>query len=492
MKISIITVCLNSEKTILANLNSILSQTYKNIEHILVDGGSTDNTLKYLNNYPNLKKKIIIEKKPGIYNAMNMGIKKATGDFIGILNSDDILNSETTIQKLVNIFKKNPKYKIFLGNVVFFKEDYKKIHRYYPSYDFQKNLLRNGIMPPHPGAFIHKTIYKKVGLYDKKFRIAGDFDFFVKCFIKNNLKFKKISIVTTRMQTGGISGKNLFSNIYSSYEINKSLKKNKIQSSIFKILLRFPLKFDQFLFFNRQKLNKDFSFKISNFYRSNFNKFSIIKSIKALKQNENFVLSALNLAFLGFFSKGEIILYRSLINWPDGTFSKTLEFKLKKIPGRDIIRQLKIKEKYINRIVVIGNLSKFSKKYLISKFNLPIKKIDLPYGSINILEKKLDKLFVKKKDLILITLPTPKQEQLARYLVLKNRYYKIICIGASVSIASGEEKEVPEYFKNFEFIWRLRYEPQRRLVRLLTSFFHYIYGILIKKKLTNVQIKIQK
>lgn len=492
MKISIITVCLNSEKTILANLNCILSQTYKNIEHILVDGGSTDKTLKYLNDYPNLRKKIIIDKKRGIYNAMNIGVKKATGDFIGILNSDDILNSENTVQKLVNIFKKNPKNKIFLGDVVFFKSNYKKIHRYYSSKDFQKKLLLKGLMPPHPGAFIHKSIYKKVGLYDNKFRIAGDFDFFLRCFIKNNLKFKKISIITTRMQTGGISGKNLFSNIYSSFEIAESLKKNKIQSSILKILLRFPLKFNQFLFFNNQKLNKEFSFKICNFYRSNFYRFNIIKRIKALKQNENFVLSALNLAFLGFFSKGEITLYRSLINWPDGTFSKTVDFGLKKIPGRDVIRQLKIKKKYINKIIVIGNLSKFSKEYLISKFNLPIKHINLPYGNIDFLKTKLTKLFIKKKDLILITLPTPKQEQLARYLVLKNRYYKIICIGASVAIASGEEKEVPEYLKNFEFIWRLRYEPKRRLIRLLISFYHYINEIFIKDKLKNAQFKIQK
>ena len=492
MKISIITVCLNSEKTILANLNSILSQTYKNIEHIFVDGGSTDNTLKYLDNYPNLRKKIIIEKKRGIYNAMNVGIKKATGDFIGILNSDDILNSENTIQKLVNIFKKNPKNKIFLGNVVFFKSDYKKIHRFYSCGDFQKNLLLKGVMPPHPGAFIHKSIYKKVGLYNDKYKIAGDFDFFLRCFIKNNIKFKKIGIITTRMQTGGISSKNFFSNIYSSYEINQSLKKNKIQSSILKVLLRFPLKFNQFLFFNNQKLNKDFSFKICNFYRSYFYKFNIIEKIKVLKQKENFVLSALNLAFLGFFSKGEITLYRSLINWPDGAFSKTIDFSLKKIPGREIIRGLKIKKKYINKIVVIGNLSKVSKEYLISKFNLPVEQINLPYGNVDFLKKKLSKFSIKKKSLILITLPTPKQEQLARYLVFKNRYYKIICIGASVSIASGEEKQVPEFFKNFEFIWRLRYEPKRRLIRLITSFFHYTHGIIIKNKLKNAQFKIQK
>ena len=120
MKISIVTVCLNSERTILSNLNSILSQTYKNIEHILVDGGSKDNTLKYISEYPNQKKKLIIEKQKGIYNAMNVGIKNATGDFIGILNSDDILNSNHTIEDLVKIFKKNSKHKVFLGNVVFF------------------------------------------------------------------------------------------------------------------------------------------------------------------------------------------------------------------------------------------------------------------------------------------------------------------------------------------------------------------------------------
>lgn len=119
-------------------------------------------------------------------------------------------------------------------------------------------------------------------------------------------------------------------------------------------------------------------------------------------------------------------------------------------------------------------------------------KIKLPYGSVDILKKKLNKVVLTNQDLVLITLPTPKQEQLARHLSLINKNYKIICIGASISIASGEEKEVPEFLKNFEFIWRLRYEPGRRLIRLVTSFYYFIYGILIKKKLLNVQIKIQK
>ena len=492
MKISIITVCLNSEKTILANFNSILSQSYKNIEHIIVDGGSNDNTFKYISNYPNPNKKIFIIKKRGIYNAMNVGIKNATGNFIGILNSDDILNSNLTIETIVKKIKKNPKHKIFLGNIIYFKKVYKKVERYYTATKFHKNKLKGGFMPPHPGSFIHKDIYRKVGLYNEKFTIAGDFDFFVKCFLIYNIKFKIMNLITTRMRIGGISTKNIFSNINSSFEIYNSLKDYGINSSFYKILLRLPLKLDQYLFFNKKLINQNFSFKIVGYYRNIFCKFNIIKNINLLKQNQNFVLSALNLAFLGYYFKGDIILYKNLINWPDGTFSKTVNYNLKKIAGREILRNLDIDKRYINQLTIIGNLSDFSKKYLSSKYQLPIKHINLPYGSINVITKKLKKITIRKKQLILITLPTPKQEQLARYLFLKNKYYKIICIGASISIASGEEKEVPEYFKNFEFAWRLRYEPRRRLIRLISSFIHYIKGVFIKNDLDNVQVKIQK
>ena len=110
MKISIVTVCLNSEKTILATLNSVLTQSYKNIEHIIVDGGSTDKTFEYLKSYPNPKKKIIINKKKGIYEAMNTGIIHSTGEFIGILNSDDIFDSNHVISDLKKIFSKNKTY----------------------------------------------------------------------------------------------------------------------------------------------------------------------------------------------------------------------------------------------------------------------------------------------------------------------------------------------------------------------------------------------
>ena len=110
MKISIVTVCLNSSKTISDTINSVNSQTYKNIEHIFVDGGSNDNTLSQLKNNPNKNKKIIIAKKSGIYEAMNIGIKKSIGDIIHILNSDDVFSSNKIVEKVISDIKKNYKY----------------------------------------------------------------------------------------------------------------------------------------------------------------------------------------------------------------------------------------------------------------------------------------------------------------------------------------------------------------------------------------------
>ena len=120
MKISIITITLNSEKTIRDTLNSVLSQSYKNIEHIFVDGGSKDQTLKIIQKNPNKQKKVFIKKKSSIYEAMNEGIKKSSGEIIQILNSDDIFHSNNTIEDAIKKVKVFPNYDMYLGNVVYF------------------------------------------------------------------------------------------------------------------------------------------------------------------------------------------------------------------------------------------------------------------------------------------------------------------------------------------------------------------------------------
>jgi glycosyltransferase involved in cell wall biosynthesis len=179
MKISIITVTLNSAKTLRDTLNSVHSQNYNNIEHIIVDGGSGDETLKILKQYSFKNKKIFIKKNYGIYKSINYGIKHAKGEIIHILNSDDIYNSNSIIKKMMLNIHKQKKIDLFIGNLIFFKE--RKINsstRYIESKKFKKKDLKFGIMPAHPALFVRNRLYKKYGTYNEDFKIASDFDFF--------------------------------------------------------------------------------------------------------------------------------------------------------------------------------------------------------------------------------------------------------------------------------------------------------------------------
>jgi glycosyltransferase involved in cell wall biosynthesis len=486
MKISIITVCLNSEKTILDTLNSVINQTYKNIEHIIVDGGSKDKTKTFLRKYIFKNKRIFSIKKKGVYNAINYGIQKATGDIIHILHSDDIYQSNQTISDIINKIK-NRKEKIFISDVVFFKNNnFSTISRFYSARKFKKNKLKYGIMPPHPGLFVKKEIYKEF-LYSENYEIAGDFDFFVKTLLISKINFFYINLISIRMRMGGISGKNINAYITSTLEILKIFKSHNINSSIFNALARIPSKIYQLLFYTQNYVNKNFQLKISSFYKSFFNyDFIIKKNINSLDFKENFVFSAMNLAFLGSYVKGDIIKKNYLINWPDGLFSKKISDLNIKIPGREIIRSFKI-PKIIKKITVIGNLSINSKFFLEKSFKIKIKNINLPYGDIKFILKNF-KYKTFRDELIFITLPTPKQELIANYIADKNKNFKIICIGGSIAIAAGDEKEVPRFFYSLEFLWRLRFETRRRVSRLLTSFFYYIIGRFFNNKLNNLKV----
>ena len=157
---------------------------------------------------------------------------------------------------------------------------------------------------------------------------------------------------------------------------------------------------------------------------------------------------------------------------------------MNKIPGRDLLYNLKIPHT-INKILVLGNLTEKSKMYLQKRFRLKIEHINLPFGDIDKIIKT--KINLQKKSLIFITLPTPKQEKLAFYLSKKNKNYKIICIGASIAIASDEEKKVPKFFKDYEFLWRLRNDFFRRSKRICETFYYYYKGKLIDKVFDNTR-----
>jgi glycosyltransferase involved in cell wall biosynthesis len=483
LKITIITTCLNSDKSIPYTLSSIKQQTYKNLEHIIVDGGSTDDTLELIGKH-SAKKKIIRAKKLSIYQGINEGIKKSTGDYVLILNSDDILDNKNTIKEIVKIITVKKK-KIYLGDVLYFNSTkFNNFIRFYSAKKFKNWMLYFGLMPPHPGAIIESNLAKE-NLYNPKYKIAADFDFFLRILKMKKEKFETINLVITRMRTGGISGKNIMAHFISGSEIYKSLKSHNQYANHILINLRYFIKMTQFFF----KKQKRFLFTITKEYKKLLRfDFKIIKDVKKLNFKKNFVLSALNLAFIGSYIENDVKLYKNLIHWPDGIFVKNISPHIKKVPGREIIKNLELPE-YIKQVTVFGNLPSKSYHYLKKKFQKKISNIILPYGDI----KKITKNFeyrIKTDEFILITLPTPKQEQLAQCLIKKNKNFRIICIGGSINILSGLEKKVPKYLYYFEFIWRLRYETFRRLKRLFSTFNSYTKGKYFQKKLDNLNIKL--
>jgi exopolysaccharide biosynthesis WecB/TagA/CpsF family protein len=478
MKVSIITPTLNSENTILDTLDSVSFQSHHNIEHIIVDGGSKDQTLKLVKNYKSKKIKIF-KKKTSIYEAINFGIKNSKGDVIGILASDDIYQNDKVIKTIVDMFKSNLKVEMIIGSLVYFRgENYKKKIRYFQNNAFSKNLFRFGIMPPHPSTFVKKCVYSQVGLYNKNFLIASDFQFFLRVIVKKKIIFKLCNKILVRMRIGGISTKNLFSSLVITKDIRQILKLEKIYSNYFYLILRFFIKLKQIVYIPK---NIDNDFALNEKMQKRINDkltFKIVKSANTLiSSNRNFVLSALNLAYLGYYGIKLIKQYKNLYNWPDGIYFKKIYRSLTKIPGRQLLKNMILSTK-IKTLHVIGNLNDLNKLYLKTKFRgIKIKHTLIPMIKIEHIKNYLPRL--NNNELVFITLPTPKQEIMAEYLANKNKNYKIICIGGSINLASNFETPTPDflYRLNLEWLWRLRNDTRRRFVRIVESFFYYVKAI---------------
>ena len=248
MKFSIITVSYNSENTIEETIQSVISQSYKDYEYILVDGGSTDNTLKIVNNYSKYFNKIISEKDNGIYNAINKGIKVSSGEIISILHSDNSFYSNSVLSDVKSVFENDKNSQCVIGNTLIFKEtnNKKKIIRNYKANNFYKWMIYLGYSPPHPSSFFRKESYLKFGLYNENFKIAADFDFYLRTIFINKIKFKRVDQNYVLMRYGGESTKSFSNHNKSSFEILNSFKINHIRNYFIIILMRFPLKIIQY------------------------------------------------------------------------------------------------------------------------------------------------------------------------------------------------------------------------------------------------------
>ena len=245
MKITLITVSYNSELTISETIESVLNQTYFNIEYIIVDGNSSDNTLRIVKKCEKLflgRLKWISEPDKGLYDAMNKGIKAATGDIIGILNSDDFFSSSHVISEIVNFFKQNDIDALY-GDVKFVNPDnLSKNVRYYSSKIFRPGLFRFGFMPAHPTFYMKRDMYEKYGLYELDYKIASDYDLLIRYLYKYKIKYKYLSSCFVTMRTGGVSTENWKSRIVLNKEIVKACKKYGIYTNMFFLSFKYLYK----------------------------------------------------------------------------------------------------------------------------------------------------------------------------------------------------------------------------------------------------------
>ena len=241
MKFSIITATYNSDTTIADNIISVNNQTHKDIEHIFIDNVSSDKTLDIIKNNSNRGTKIHSKKDLGMYYALNQGIDLASGDIIGILNSDDIYYNPKIINEVSSVFLKH-NCDIVWGNVIIIKEDSSNIHRIYNARFDPFKSFQYGIMPPHPSVFIKKELYEKYDNFSNSYEIASDYDLVLRFFKKTSIKCKFIDKYLVKMRTGGKSSKSIFSFLKLNYEILKINRFHKVNYSVRNMMIKFLIR----------------------------------------------------------------------------------------------------------------------------------------------------------------------------------------------------------------------------------------------------------
>lgn len=247
--ISIITATFNSAKTLKDTIQSVLRQTNKDFEYLIIDGGSTDETIDIVKSYESEfsgRLKWVSEKDQGIYDAMNKGIKMASGDVVGILNSDDYFTSDDILQTVDNAFKSHEIDAIY-GDIHFIRDGAPdKCVRYYSSRMFSPFWLRFGFMPAHPSFYCKREVFEKAGLYSLDYKIGADYEMMVRLFKRHKIKSLYVNKVFVTMRTGGASNNNVRSRLTLIEEDVKACRVNGIYTNRFFIMLKFLYKIFEF------------------------------------------------------------------------------------------------------------------------------------------------------------------------------------------------------------------------------------------------------
>ncbi len=240
-KISIITITYNSAKTIETTIQSVINQTYRNIEYIIIDGNSTDGTLKIIDLYKNNISKIISEKDNGLYDALNKGIALATGNVIGIIHSDDFYTNNNVIQQVVTKFIDTDADGIYADLFYVDKDDTDKIFRKWKSGNYTHGQFLNGWMPPHPTFFVKRNIYEKLGAFNLSLKSAADYELMLRFIHKHKIKLTYLPEFIIKMRVGGKSNASVKNRIRANNEDKKAWAINGLKPKFYTLYLK-PLR----------------------------------------------------------------------------------------------------------------------------------------------------------------------------------------------------------------------------------------------------------
>jgi glycosyltransferase involved in cell wall biosynthesis len=261
MKISIITVTFNSAHSLVRCLDSVCNQSYDDFEHVVIDGASNDTTIEILRSRRSMLGAIVSEPDNGIYDAINKGIGRVTGDIVGLIHADDVFSDSFVLHNINEAFNNHPDAEVIIGDVLFYdSSNSNNIIRKYNSSRFRPWMLRFGFMPAHTATFIRRSVFEKIGVYKENYISAGDFEFFIRLFLIYRIKpiFLKKNLVY--MSIGGLSTSGWKSHWRTTIEIRRALRDHGIYSNWVFILARLPIKLiDQIIFriYNILNLSKN-------------------------------------------------------------------------------------------------------------------------------------------------------------------------------------------------------------------------------------------
>ena len=246
MNVSVITVALNAAETIADTLSSVRSQSYPSIQHIVIDGGSSDGTVEILREQQENLSQWISEPDDGIYHAMNKGIQRATGDVVGFLNADDIYQHPDVITRIVGCFENEATQACYADLVYVDRDDPRKVLRYWRSQPYRPGLFEKGWMPAHPTFFVRKSVYEQYGGFNEALKFQSDFELTARMLAIHRINAKYLPEITVRMRAGGATNKSVQNILKGNIESYRACKKLGLKLTPLYFLTKFMMRAPQF------------------------------------------------------------------------------------------------------------------------------------------------------------------------------------------------------------------------------------------------------